>query len=376
VLFLITDLSFGGTPRSVQALAVGLQDRGYPVRVVSLFSGGEVADELRAARVLTSGLGIERRRIGAVWSLFRLLRRERPLILHAFLFHANLLGRFAGRLARVPFVVASERSVEPGKKRVRVLIDRWTWRLATLWTANADAVAGVLSRREGIDRGRIVVIPTAVDAERFSPGAASVEIRARLGVGAGEPLLVAVGRLDKLKGYDTLVDAFRIVGSRRRDVRLVIVGEGPERRAIEARVAGAGLADSVHLVGAAGDVVSYLRAADLFVLASDTEGMPGAALEAMAVGLPVVATAVGGTPEVIVDGETGLLVAPGDPAALASAVIRLLDRRDLAARLGRSARERVVERYSISRALDLTEAMYAGLIDSCERGSALRAAKP
>jgi glycosyltransferase involved in cell wall biosynthesis len=361
VQFLITDLKYGGTPRSVQALALGLRDRGYDIRVASLLSGGEIAEELRAAGIQVADIGIDQKPMQAVWGLLRLLRRDRPLILHTFLFHANLLGRIVGRLARVPLVIASERSVEPTKSVVRVLIDRFTWRFASIWTANAEAVRQVLHEREGVDRSRIAVIPTAVDIERFSPrprNAGELDIRRRLNVQPDEILLVSVGRLDALKGHDTLVEAFRLLASSRPNIRLALVGDGRERGALEARVASAGLTARVSFIGGTADVASYLRASDLFVLASNTEGMPGALLEAMALGLPVVATSVGGTPEVVVDAVTGLLVPPRDSAALASAIGRLIDDPGLRCQMGLRARARATESFSIGRILDLTEALY------------------
>jgi glycosyltransferase involved in cell wall biosynthesis len=238
-------------------------------------------------------------------------------------------------------------------------MDRLTWRLATMWTANADAVAKVLVDREGVHRTRIAVIPTAVDAERFGPRPRNLEIRRRLAVGPDDVLLVSVGRLDRLKGHDTLIEALRLLASTRPNVQLVLVGDGPERAALESRVAGARLESRVRFAGATSDVASYLSASDLFVLASNTEGMPGAILEAMALALPVVATAVGGTPEAVLDGETGLLVPPRDPLALASAIGRLIDDPELRRSMSLRGCARAIESFSIERVLDLTEALYA-----------------
>jgi glycosyltransferase involved in cell wall biosynthesis len=364
VFLLITDLKYGGTPRSVQALALGLRDSGYQIHVASLIDSGEVADELRAAGVAVDGLGVQQRPFRAAWDLFRLLRRERPRILHTFLFHANLAGRFIGRLAGVRFVIASERSAEPTKSSARVWLDHMTWRLATIWTANAEAVARVLSQRESINPRRIAVIPTAVDTERFSPGTADPEVRQRLGAAPGSALLISVGRLDKLKGHSTLIEAFALVAAKKPNVRLAFVGEGAERDVLQAQTRARGLGDRITFAGGIGDVVPYLRAADLFVLASNTEGMPGAVLEAMAVGLPIVATAVGGTPEAVSDGETGLLVPPRDPDRCAAAVERLLDIAALARQMGQRARLRAAERFSIRCTLQLTQELYARFLNS------------
>lgn len=358
IVLLITDLRYGGTPRSVQALALGLRDRGYQIRVASLLDGGEVADELRATGIPVDGLGMRESPLGAVRDLYRLLRRERPAILHSFLFHANLAGRFVGRLTGVPVVIASERSAEPTKSSARVWLDHLTWRLATIWTANAEAVARVLSQRESISAGRIAVIPTAVDTDRFSPGPADTAVRSQLGAGSGDLLLLSVGRLNPLKGHATLIEAFALVAAARPSVRLAIVGDGEARATLEAQAHASGAGDRIVFAGARADVLPCLRAADLFVLASETEGLPGAVLEAMAAALPVVATRVGGTPEAVVDGETGILVPPHDPAAFASAIDCVLDSPDRGRALGQRARARVTERFSLSNTLRLTEQLY------------------
>jgi glycosyltransferase involved in cell wall biosynthesis len=368
VCLLITDLAYGGTPRSVQALALGLRDRGHEVHVASLLSGGEVAQELAAAGIRVTPLAIERHGpIAAARALYQLLRRQRPAVLHAFLFHANFLGRVIGRLAGVRCVIVSERSVEPQKRASRVWLDRLTWWLAKWWTVNADATAAVLAARERIAPGRIVAIPTGVDTDRFSPSTDDSDLRGRLGLESRNVVAVCIGRLDRLKGHDTLVDAFARVAAARPHVHLLLVGEGAERNAIEARAAASGIGDRVHWAGSVADVRPYLRAADLFVLASDAEGTPGAVLEAMAMGLPVVATCIGGTPEAVADGETGLLVAPRDSAALAAAMLRLIDDPESARRMGERGRARAVERYSMRRVLDLTEALYARTAETAER---------
>jgi glycosyltransferase involved in cell wall biosynthesis len=376
IQLLITELGYGGTPRAVQALARGLRDRGHDIHIVSLMSGGGVAEELSSAGFRVTGLAVENRSLPqACLDFVKLLRRERPLVLHTFLFHANLLGRVAGRLAGIPIVIASERSVEPAKRPLRVWTDRLTWRLATCWTVNADATANVLATREGISRDRIAVIPSGVDVDRFRTRPeggdrgerGGHDIRARFGIGTGDIVLVSVGRLDRLKGQDHIIEALPSIGTPDRRVVLVLVGDGPERPRLEGLIKARGLAGRVHFAGAESDVRPYLAAADLFVLASTAEGMSGALLEAMAWQLPVVATAVGGTPEVVVNGESGLLVPPRDEDALARACRRLLDDPDAARAMGRHGRARIVEHFSLDRVLDRTEALYRRLIGAAEQ---------
>jgi len=360
VVLLITELAYGGTPRTVQRLAMGLARRGRRLRVASLCSAADIASELEAAGIPVVAFDIERRGVvAATRALAAFLRATRPAVLHTFNFHANLLGRVVGAAVRLPGIVASERSVESAKPRWRVGCDRLTWRLAHRWTVNAAAVANVLRTRERIDGGRIDIIPTGIELERFEPRPRDHAFRAGQGIADGDQLIVCVGRLDRYKGHDNLLAAFAALAPERPRARLLLVGAGRFRDALIVRARSAGLADRVRFSGALGDVRPALAAADVFVQASDEEGLPGAVLEAMAMGLPVVATDVGGTREAVDDGVTGLLVPPRDPGALTAAVAGLLDDPGLAARFGAFGRKRVAEEFSSEREVALTDDVYS-----------------
>ena len=365
VVLLITELAYGGTPRSVQALALGLRSRGYDVRVASLFSKGDVSRELEAAGIPVAGFGIERiSPIVVSWRLYRFILRSRPHVLHAFNFHANLLGRCVGAAAAVPVILTSERSSESVKADWRVWSDRLTWRLADCWTVTARAVADVLRTREGVDEGRIELITTGVDTTAFVPRPRDEAFRSSLHVKPDEVLIVCVGRLGRYKGQEHAIDALAQLRSSRPDVRMALIGDGQFRRSLEARAAPLGA--SVIFTGALADVRPALAAADVFLNPSDEEGMPGAVLEAMAMGVPVVATNVGGTAEVITDRESGLLVPTRRPDAIADAVRALLDDPMLAKRCRELARRAVVEQFSIEGVVARTDALYRRLMGAAK----------
>jgi glycosyltransferase involved in cell wall biosynthesis len=343
VVLLITELAYGGTPRTVQRLAMGLARRGRRVGVASLCSAADIASELEAAGIPVVAFDIERRGVvAATRALAAFLRATRPAVLHTFNFHANLLGRVVGAAVRLPGIVASERSVESAKPRWRVGCDRLTWRLAHRWTVNAAAVANVLRTRERIDGRRIDIIPTGIELERFEPRPRDHAFRAGHGIADGDQLIVCVGRLDRYKGHDNLLAAFTALASERPRARLLLVGAGRFRDALIVRARSAGLADRVRFSGALGDVRPALAAADVFVQASDEEGLPGA-----------------GTREAVDDGVTGLLVPPRDPGALTAAVAGLLDDPGLAARFGAFGRKRVAEEFSSEREVALTDDVYS-----------------
>jgi glycosyltransferase involved in cell wall biosynthesis len=219
-----------------------------------------------------------------------------------------------------------------------------------------------LLKRVRVPAEKVTVIANGVDTDLFRP-ASSVgtptvgRLRARFEIGQA-PVVGHVARLAPVKNQPLLVDAFAVVRERVPDARLIIVGEGDERPAIEARVAARGLGDVVHLAGEARDVPALLREFDVFALPSKAEGTSMSVLEAMASGVPVVASAVGGTPDVVAHGRCGVLVAPNDTAALAAALAELLDAPERRRELAFAARARVEELYSEPQVARRYEALY------------------
>jgi glycosyltransferase involved in cell wall biosynthesis len=270
----------------------------------------------------------------------RLCRRIRPDIVHAHSSKAGALGRLAAALARVPVRVFTVHGWSfaaygglPG--RLYLWVERRLRRLTTAVVCVAEA-----SRDVGVDAGacraeRTLVIHNAVDVAAF---AAPDRVR-------GIPQVVSIGRFAFPKDFATLVEA---LAATRADYRAAFVGEGPLLPEIAAMIRQRGLAERIDLLGNRGDVPGVLASADVFVLSSSSEGFPVSILEAMAAGLPVVATDVGGVAESAVDGETGLLVPPGDPGALAAALDRLLTDGALRLRLGAAGRERARRHFDLA----------------------------
>lgn len=213
----------------------------------------------------------------------------------------------------------------------------------------------------GIEEERIWSLPNGVDIEQFHPASAEEKraLREQLGLPKG-PLVIASGRLAPEKGVDVLLESWSRVASAREDATLVVLGDGPERAKLEAQAAARGISQRVRFTGAVTDVASYLRAADVFALPSRTEGLPVALLEAMACGLPSVATRVGGTPEVLEDPESGWLVPSQTPSELGAALLEALGAE--AGARGAAARERVVARYSLDEVARRYVQLYGQLV--------------
>ena len=286
----------------------------------------------------------------AVMRLWALMAWGQFDVVHTFLFHANVLGRIVARLAGVRAVISSVRVEEP--RRHHQVLNTLTWRLADRIVCVSESTARFFCESTHADTRQVVSIPNGVDASRFHRGG-----RAR----TQRPVVVSVGRLDSQKGYDVLIEAAKLCADRGVDAEFVIAGDGPRRQELEQKIADYRLASKVQLVGRTDDVRGLLTAADVFVSSSRWEGMPNAVLEAMAAGLPVVATAVGGTVELVVHDETGLLVPPGDAGAIADAVTALVSDPTYRASLGKRAHTRVMTHFTWERNVAAFSALYDDL---------------
>jgi len=222
--------------------------------------------------------------------------------------------------------------------------------------AISDGVRAALIA-SGVPADRIRVVPSGIDLEPFQAPCDRAALRARLGIDVGTFLVLNVAALAPHKSQETLLEAAALLRGRVAGLRVWIAGEGPERRALEARLAGTGAGGAVRLLGFREDVADLLRAADLFCISSWLEGLGTSILDAMAAGLPVVATRVGGIPEVVADGETGLLVEPRSPALLAEAIASLAGDPSRRAGMGARAKE-VVRAFSADRTAERTRALY------------------
>jgi glycosyltransferase involved in cell wall biosynthesis len=369
VLYVIGSLNVGGSERHILHLVNGLDRARFEPMICCLYQTGPLYPVAQAHGVPCCCLHMRRRgnSLLTVWHLargaarlVRLMRQEQVTIVDAYLFLSYTLAIPCAWLAGVPVRIAQPRNLRTVKPPLvgRRLLERLVNRLVTRVVANAQAVAQDTMEDEGVPVHRMAVIYNGVAIPEESPG----EGVRPPGWPAAKRIILCVANLRHGKGHHDLLAAATQVLPRFPDVALVLVGEGALRAALEARVAHAGLRDRVHFLGQREDVPALLAAAKLFVLPSHEEGFPNALLEAMAHGLPVVATRVGGVPEAVVHGETGLLVPPQDPAALAEALGALLRDPDLAQKMGRAGRERAASQFTLDRMVRETEALYAELL--------------
>jgi len=359
VLYVVGNFVAGGAERHLLELWRRLDRARFEVEIACFRREGQFLPDVEALGWPVHDLGVGRRIYDArgLLGFLRLVHRTlsfRPDVVHGYLFGPNLFAALAGRLCGVRAVVVAKRNVDAFETPRQVALQRVAHRLATHVTAVSETVAGTVEAL-GVPRARITVIPNGVDAARFDGPAAD---RAELAAD-GAPLIGSVGCLEARKDYGTLLEALADLARRGVAFQAALVGDGRERAALEARARALGVAERVRFLGERRDVERLLPAMDVFVLSSREEGIPNALLEAMAAGRPSVATAVGGTPEVLRDGETGWLVPPGAPAALAAALADALARPDEARRRGAAARRWARERLSVDAMARRHEAFYA-----------------
>jgi glycosyltransferase involved in cell wall biosynthesis len=374
VVYVVARLSVGGPARRLGLLGSRMQ----PAFSSVLLSGvpepheGSLIEEIResgAAVVEVPGL---RRRISplddlrALWWLYRFFRRTRPLIVSTHTAKAGALGRVAALAARIPVRVHTFHGhVLVGYfNPLYSAVFKWIERALALVTTRVIAVSpGVEAdlRRLGIAGDRLAVVLPGFDLDGVTGGTGGA-LRAELGVPAGAPLVGIVGRLAPVKNHRLFLDACRRVRRRRPDARFVVVGDGELAADLREQARHQDLDGALDFTGWRTDLADLYAALDVVVCCSINEGLPATLVEAGAAGRPVVATAVGGVPDVVTDGVNGRLVPSGDAEALAGAIEEVLADPELAARLGREGRRLAFARYGAQRLVDETEALYRRLL--------------
>jgi glycosyltransferase involved in cell wall biosynthesis len=388
ILRVIARLNMGGPALHVAYLTAGLQERGYETTLAagSLARGEDsmafVADELGVKVVRIDELGREispLRDLVATIRLARLIRRERPHILHTHTAKAGTVGRVAALLAgsrRPPIVVHTFHGhvlrgyFGPLRSLFFRLLERRLASISTALVAVSPQVRDDLVALGVAPRDRFVVIRLGIELDqRVAPEQnGRVESRRYLGIPAERFAVGWIGRMTAVKRTDDVLVAFRRLRDSGVDACLCMVGDGPDRPQLERRAHELGLMRDTLFLGYQEDVAPYYAAFDALVLPSGNEGTPVSAIEALAAGRPVVATRVGGVPDVVRDGEDGFLVEAGATDDLAERLERLARDPALRDRMGEAGRERVLPRYAVDRLVDDVDRLYRSLLRSTNRG--------
>jgi len=365
MLHLVDTLNVGGTENQMAQTVLRLHSARHPVTVGCLRAEGPLLKILQQAGIPVVEFRKEKTLLspGGIYQLLRLaifLRRKKVRVLHAHDLWANLLGVPAARLAGTPVIISSRRYLADLEwyKPWRNKVIRAIYRLSTHVVVNSNSVRETLARTDGLSPQKLRVIYNGVDVDRYAN--ARQDRKGLLpGVGSRPRLIAVVANMySPVKGHHHLIPAASIVCRALPETIFLLIGDGKERPKLEQRVREAGLEKNVLFLGHRQDIPELLACCYLSVLPSEAEAMPNAVLETMAAGLPVVATAVGGTVEVIESGVTGLLVPPRNPQALAAAILRVLHDPHLAMNLGRAGQERMRTHFSFKRLTTEFEQLY------------------
>lgn len=366
VVHLIKATQIAGAERHLLTLLPGLVQRGVDVRLILLHPPNNPVDHFVEA-LTAGGVAVERQIIRRHLdpSLFGALRRRlrdlKPDILHTHLIHADLYGIPAGRAAGVKRIISSRHADDPFR-RLPIMrgLHAALWRMASDGIAISDAVRRFCEQIEFAPAGKMTTIHYGIAAPTrpIDREAASAALRDELGIDPNAPVVGFVGRLIWQKGMVYGLQGFARVLLKRPDARLIVVGDGRLRGKLESRARRYGIGGKVLFLGWRTDVPSLMAGFDIFLLPTLQEGFGLVLLEAMAARTPVVASAVSAVPEIVVSGETGLLVPPRDPAALSEALLALIDDPPLRQHMGLLGEDRLETAFSAERMIDATLRLY------------------
>lgn len=368
VLHLITSFDIGGTERQAIELLNRIDESRFDVRVGVLHRRGALLERLSPRFSALSEFPLTSfYNANAVRQLRRLrdqLIHDRIAILHTHDFYAGMLGVTAARLAKVK-VIAAQRHLRLSERLIHEWGTRYIQKLAHRVLVNSEAIRDHIMAADSVPESKVVVIRNGVFAEALSSRIRD-EYRTllcrKLSLPLSTKLIGIVARLEPVKGHRYLIEAAAQVIKSEPHAHFVLIGDGTLREEIEQQTAQLGITHHVHLLGDRNDAAKLAAAFDVSVLASLHEGLPNAVMEAMAVAVPVVATAVGGVKEMIKDGETGFLVPPANSELMARRILDALRQREISELIALRGRQYLLNYFSMQRMVESTENLYREML--------------
>lgn len=368
VCLVIDNLNIGGSQVDLTDLARGLKKKGYPVIMCCLRTGGDLVKvaEDEGIRVIILGKR-SRYDFSIIFRLADVLRREKIDIVHSSLFTANFFSRVAAHIAHTPVVIASDQSLGFKKGFLRTWIDRLLKYWTDIMISDSTAVGKLFIERDHFPQEKVRAIINGIDISAVQGTGWCEPARQELGIPQDAFVVGTVTRFTFEKGLTFFVEAMSSVLAIYPDVCFLIVGDAEllqeqiYKKKVEKRIADLKLESKIVLPGFRRDVGRMLAAMDVFVSPSIVENFPNTVMEAMAAGLPVIATRVGSITDAVVEGETGLLVPTGNSEALANAIIMLIKDSSLCQNMGEKGRKHAEEKFSRTRVIDEVEAVYKDL---------------
>jgi glycosyltransferase involved in cell wall biosynthesis len=370
ILTLLTSFQIGGTERQVTNVALRLDAERFDLHLACLRNIGELKQELDGLSIPRPVFDIGRlysfRTFAEAYRLARYIRSNAIHVVHTYGLYPNIFAVPVARFVGAHIVIASIRDRGDILKPWQRWLQKLTCRFADCVLVNAEAIRETLIR-QGYDPSNLVVIRNGIAQLKTASLEKNSGIREELELPASAPLIMVFSRLNRMKGLEYFLDAANLAAAQLPEARFVIVGDGAIKHELQNRAARLGLADKVVFTGFRADVPRLLAEASLSVLPSLSEGLSNTLLESMAAGVPVIATTVGGNPEIVEDGVSGLLVPPRDSATLAKAMISVLNNPALASSLGKAGERRVAEVFSMERSVREVERLYQRLVEAPSR---------
>jgi glycosyltransferase involved in cell wall biosynthesis len=348
ILFVTVGYTLGGSENMIARIAPRFKKRGYEIRVLAFKDWGPISDKLKASKIECIALkGKGKFDLRVLWRYFSYLRKAPPDLIIAFLYRAYIPTRIFGSLLGIPNI-SSVRDVQQWMNSFHIFLEKITANLSIVIYSCSNAVTRFLTQKLGIKKERIVTIPNGIDVDSFSVKIDREKKLQELGLNRKTKIIGTVCRLhEPKKGIKTLLEATKKL-QKEIDFQLLIVGTGKAEEI------------NVSFLGERKDVKEILKVMDIFVLASLYEGFPVVVLEAMAAGLPIVASSVGGLMEAVVDGETGFLVEPGNPSILADRIKELLLKDSMRKKFGERGFMRAKEKFPIEKTVSKIENLWKG----------------
>jgi glycosyltransferase involved in cell wall biosynthesis len=362
VIHMVEDLKIGGLERIIASIVKNLDRTRYETKVWCLAEGGQIAEEIieKGVEVKTLGMRSYYNLINII-ILSWLLKKEKVTILHTHGYFASTFGRLAAILIRLPVVITHIHSTYYIYSRRNLIIERFLSQFTDAIVCISQAVKKFVTDFEDIQGNKVHVIYNGVETPDLSEGKLD---RVSFNISGDDIVAITVASLAPHKGHKVLIDAMKIVSSDCRRLRLLIVGDGPLRNDLLSYTEELQLSSLILFAGQRTDVYSLLRLSDVFVLPSlEREGLGIALIEAMASGLPVIGTRLGGIPEVIEEGVTGLLCVPGDSIELADAMKKLISDSTLREKMGHAGRKIYEEKFTVEGMIRNIESLYEKLVE-------------
>ena len=368
IMYVIPSLNVGGREKVLIDLVRHLDRAKFLPIVCCLREKGVLAETLLSQGIDVIAMGKKDRIepcLGVRLAL--VLRKYRPQILHTHNPGALIYGYIAAKLARVPIVINTEHGYNSSISTSKMLVETLIRNRINKTIVVSKSLCNELSTRNWAVKERYVNLYNGIDISKFNGVVNKQETRRRLGFSGRDKVICIIARLEKVKDHATLLSAFKIVSEQVKHTRLLIVGDGPLHPRLLSYSKQLGVNPRVFFLGERRDIPEILSALDIFVLSSTFEGISITILEAMAASKPVVATAVGGNPEIIETETTGLLVPPRNPRLLASALTRLLQNEEEALLMGKAGRNRIEKWFRIEEVARKTESLYVSCIHSTQQ---------